>query len=296
MNILEMNPHETKFIPLVGSPIRHSTATSLYNHLCNLYGINAMFYPKEIREGELVAFYQACELLKLHGAMFTMPHKGAAVDLTDDVDDISKAFRSINCVRFEGGVSVGHGFDGKGVIYSFDQAGVCLREKEVVMLGAGGVGGIFAAEMSGRGVRKLTILNRTLSKAERILNEVNRLYSDVETHCYEYTCDNIKKAVASTDIFLQATPLGMLGKEDFHDLSFVDEMPESAWVMDAVSNPPETGLIKKAKARGMNTVLGMDMLVCQVEAIFDFFFDFKLDENGRNAAQDFYCKLFNYIP
>lgn len=50
MNILSMNPHETMFIPLVGSPISPSTATSLYNCICDIYDINAMFYPKEIKK------------------------------------------------------------------------------------------------------------------------------------------------------------------------------------------------------------------------------------------------------
>lgn len=38
----------------------------------------------------------------------------------------------------------------------------------------------------------------------------------------------------------------------------------------------------------------INMLVCQVEAIFDFMFGVKLDSRGREAARDFYCKLFNF--
>jgi shikimate dehydrogenase len=296
MNILEANPHETMLLPLVGTPIRHSTASSLYNYLCNRYNINALFFPKEIMENELEDFFRACKLLKFHGVILTMPHKGSAVNYVDTIDDVSKAFRSVNCIRFDGKKTIGHGFDGKGVVYAFDQKNVDLKGKEVIMLGSGGVGGIFAAEMASRGIKKLTILNRTISKAERIAGEMKKMYINTQTSYMEFTPQNIKKAVSTADIFLQATPLGMLGKEDFFDLSFIDEMPQNAWVMDAVSNPPETSLIKRAKARGLNTILGMDMLVCQMEAIIDFLFDIKIDKNGRKAAYDFYCKLFNYEP
>lgn len=294
MNILSMNPHETMFIPLVGSPISHSTATSLYNCICDIYDINAMFYPKEIKEGELQDFFKACKTLKFRGAMLTMPHKGTAVDFMDEVDEVSKAFRSVNCVRFEDGKAIGRGFDGKGVIYAFDQVGVDFKGKEVVMIGSGGVGGIFAAEMAGRGVKKLTILNRTVSKAERIAAELGRLYPEVQVEVAEFTVPNAKKACETAEIFLQATCLGMVMKEDYEDISFIDALPNDCWVMDAVSNPPETKLVQYAKSKGYKTVIGMDMLVCQVEAIFDFMFGVKLDSRGREAARDFYCKLFNF--
>ena len=53
MNLLEMNPHETRYIPLIGSPIGGSTASYLYNQIFAAFGVNAMSYPVEVKKGEL---------------------------------------------------------------------------------------------------------------------------------------------------------------------------------------------------------------------------------------------------
>lgn len=53
MNLLDMNPHDTRYIPLIGSPIGGSTASFLYNKIFAAFGINAMSYPVEVKKGEL---------------------------------------------------------------------------------------------------------------------------------------------------------------------------------------------------------------------------------------------------
>jgi shikimate dehydrogenase len=293
MNLSEMNPHQTMLIPLAGANVKNSSAVFLYNHLCDLYNINAFFFPKNIQSEELKDFFSACRLLKFHGSILTSPHKAPAVDYMDEIDDISRAFRSVNCIRFDPDKTVGHGFDGKGMIYAFDQKGADMKGKEVMMIGAGGVAGVFASEMAARGAKKITILNRTVEKAQYIVDELKKIYR-LEASCCEFTVENAKQVAATCDVFLQATTLGRKTFEDYADLSFIDALPQSCWVMDAVSNPPETTLIQRAKARKMRTIIGMEMLVCQVEAIFDFLFNFKMDDRGRKAATDFYCKLFGY--
>ena len=62
MNLLEMNPHETRYIPLIGSPIGGSTASYLYNQIFAAFGINAMSYPVEVKKGELPEFWPPSSL------------------------------------------------------------------------------------------------------------------------------------------------------------------------------------------------------------------------------------------
>ena len=63
-------------------------------------------------------------------------------------------------------------------------------------------------------------------------------------------------------MLVNATPIGMFPRVDAQPVS--DEIiNKSANVFDAVYNPLETVLIKKAKANGANAVGGMSMLVWQ---------------------------------
>ena len=285
MNLLEMNPHETRYIPLIGSPIGGSTASYLYNQIFAAFGINAMSYPVEVKKGELPEFLAAVKFMNTPGCVLTSPHKQDIIQYIDDVDEASRVFRSVNTLRFrEDGRIEGHGLDGKGVIGAFDDNDVDLKGKEVVMLGAGGISGIFATELANRGIRKLTILNRTVDKA-RYVTETLAARTPVETACGKYTPENARRAVETADILIQATTLGMKGSgHDHPDLSFMEALPEGAWVMEAVSNPPETAVIKKAQELGLHTVMGMEMLVNQVSAICKFILDWEAPEEARRSA------------
>lgn len=295
MNLLEMNPHETRYIPLIGSPIGGSTASRLYNKVFATFGVNAMSYPLEVKKGELPEFLAAMKFMKSPGCIITSPHKQDIIPYVDDVDEASKVFRSVNTLRlYEDGHTEGHGLDGKGVIGAFDDNGVDLKGKEVLMLGAGGISGIFATELANRGIKKLTILNRTVEKAKYVTDELNRS-TDVIACCGEYTVENARKAAETADILIQATTLGMKGSgADHPDLSFMEALPSHAWVMEAVSNPPETAVIKKAKELNLNTVMGMEMLVNQVKAICKFLLDWDAPEESKKIGIDFYCELFDY--
>ena len=71
MNLLEMNPHETRYIPLIGSPIGGSTASYLYNQIFAAFGINAMSYPVEVKKGELPEFLAAVKFMNTPGCVLT---------------------------------------------------------------------------------------------------------------------------------------------------------------------------------------------------------------------------------
>ena len=62
MNLLEMNPHETRYIPLIGSPIGGSTASYLYNQIFAAFGINAMSYPVGSRRASCRSFWPPSSL------------------------------------------------------------------------------------------------------------------------------------------------------------------------------------------------------------------------------------------
>jgi shikimate dehydrogenase len=65
----------------------------------------------------------------------------------------------------------------------------------------------------------------------------------------------------------------------------VTPLADGATVYDIVYAPLETGLLKAAKARGLRTLDGLEMLIGQAALAFDIFFDAQaprdLDEELR---------------
>ena len=71
-------------------------------------------------------------------------------------------------------------------------------------------------------------------------------------------------------LVVNASALGMAGQLPLElDLA---PLPEDALVYDLVYSPLETGLLKAARDRGLETVDGLDMLIGQAALAFEMFF------------------------
>ena len=78
-------------------------------------------------------------------------------------------------------------------------------------------------------------------------------------------------ALPAADLLVNSTSLGMVGQPAL-DLDLTP-LPEKAIVYDIVYAPLETGLLKAARARGLRTLDGLEMLIGQAALAFDIFFD-----------------------
>ena len=84
-------------------------------------------------------------------------------------------------------------------------------------------------------------------------------------------------------LLVNASPLGMKGQEPLDiDLS---PLPDHALVYDLVYAPIETALLKAAKARDLETVDGLEMLVGQAAVAFELFFGVAPPHDGEDALR-----------
>lgn len=289
-----MNPHDTKVVPLIGDPIGHVTGPSLFNKVFDANGINAICLPTKVEKGKIPEFIKSLKYLNCPGFIVTMPHKRDILSIVDKMDDISRIFRSINSVHiYEDGTLEGRGLDGKSAVSAICE-GFDLAGKSVMMIGAGGISGVIGAELAEKGARKLVILNRTLEKAQAV-SAVLEDRTNLEVACAPLTVENANKIAESADCFINATCLGMKGiAEDYADLSFMELLPKSACVLEVITNPPETSVVKKARALGLKTFMGMDMQAAATGVISEFVLGTKVDDSSRDAARQFYCDMFKY--
>ena len=281
-------------IPLIGDPIGHVTGPSLFNKVFDANGINAICLPTRVEKGKIPEFIKSLKYLNCPGFILTMPHKQDILSIVDKMDDISRIFRSVNSVHiYEDGTLEGRGLDGKSAVSAICE-GYDLTGKSVMMIGAGGISGVIGAELAEKGVRKLTILNRTLEKAQSVCNVLLER-TNLEVACATFTAENANKTAEGADCFINATCLGMKGiAEDYEDLGFMERLPKSACVLEVITNPPETSVVQKAHALGLKTFMGMDMQAAATGIINEFVLGIKLDDSSRDVARQFYCDMFNY--
>ena len=291
MKLENIKPNlETKLVLNVGYPMGKTNAPRVYNKLFSLLDMNAIMLPVEIQKGELQSFMDAVKTFHIRYFFPTMPHKADIIPFLDEVDENSRILRSVNAVRIdENGKSYGVGLDGVGAVGSLAAGGAMLDGGEVMMLGTGGISGVIGLELARKGVKKLTMLNRTVRNAKEIAS-ILAVETGMEVVSLASDPTNLDKAAKNADVFIQATPLGMAGFSHNHPyLGFIDRLPEHCTVFDVVINPPDTPVIAKAKAKGLKAIPGMNMLVGNVAAIFTAMFGVKICAADKRAALEDLC-------
>lgn len=284
---------DTELVLNVGDPIGKTNAPRCYNKLFELLDMNAIMLPCEIKRGHLPEFLDACHLLGIHYLCPTMPHKGDFVELLDEVDETSRLFHSVNAIRLDENGSHGAGMDGKGAVRALLNGGARLDGIHALMYGAGGISGVVAYELTRQNVKKLYIANRTAEKAEQIAR-VLRENTPVEVEIIGTDPASLDRAAEDCELFANLTPLGMNGFPYQHDyLGFIDRLPKTATVFDCIINPPASETIQAAQKNGLNTIPGMQMLVSQMDVIFDFMFHRTITQADKDACIQELCSFLN---
>ncbi|MGN0450420.1 MAG: shikimate dehydrogenase family protein [Ruminococcus sp.] len=246
----------TKKFAVIGHPIGHTMSPFIHNRLFELSGIEAEYTKLDIAPENLADEYKNV-LSKLDGYNITIPHKQNIIPLIDEIDEKAKMYGSVNTVANIDGVAKGYTTDPDGFLKALDAAGIVL-DGRVVILGCGGVARTMAYEVVLKGLPLLfAVRKEDVEIAKSLCSEIENTVKGAKvSFCL------IDELEGDIDVLVNATPLGMFPKVDVQPVS--DSVINScASVFDAVYNPLETVLIKKALANGAKAVGGMSMLVWQ---------------------------------
>ncbi|SCI74619.1 Shikimate dehydrogenase [uncultured Flavonifractor sp.] len=264
---------DTQLLFQIGDPLDHACACTIHNRMYELANLNAVNLNVVVKKGELPAFIQSCKQLGVKGFDITMPHKSDIIPLCDEVEPFSREFNCVNHVKIRDGKLIGVGLDGLGMVMAIEDSGFPIYGSKVLMLGAGAVSGPIAAELCQRGASSVVILNRTVSKAEKITISLKKYFPTLQATAMSMTLENLCSCAPEADLVVQCTSLGMSGhQDDYEDLTFIDLLPKDACVADVIFNPERTSILARAEARGLRVLNGMGMLVNQEKAMMKFHF------------------------
>lgn len=260
-------------LAVLGSPIAHSRSPQLQISFANDCGIADFSYERiETDRSTLLSTINRLRAEGYDGFNCTMPLKTDMALLADYLGDEARVLCSANTVAVRDGKFHADTTDGGGILLTvrrgYGETGKSPAEavagKRVALLGAGGAARSAALSLKNAGA-ELTILNRTLDSAYSLRNMLG-----VDCECLPLEDEaSLCGAARSCDILINCTAAGMSGQPEFKSLAFVDELSDDALVIDAVYNPLETMLLKKAAARGLCAMSGLWMLVYQGAIAFE---------------------------
>jgi shikimate dehydrogenase len=246
---------------IAGWPVTYSRSPRLHGFWLRRHGIDGAYIPLPIRAGEFAVAIRGLLAAGFAGANVTIPHKLAAFDICDAVDDSARRAGAVNTMVFREGKIAGSNTDGYGFVANLRAHGVDPAGGPALVLGAGGSARAVAAALLDAGA-PVTVANRTPSRAEALARDLPGLR----------VADWGGRVAALADhaLVVNTTPAGMAGHESLDlDLS---RAPASLVVADNVYVPLETPLLAAAGSRGLRCVEGLGMLLHQAVPGFHAWF------------------------
>jgi shikimate dehydrogenase len=240
----------------------------MHNAAFREMGLDYRYELKSVPPDELGALV-ASELRRTEfaGASVTIPHKLAIMEYLDGVNPSALRIGAVNTIVNEDSRLKGYNTDGTGALRALTEVYGKVEDARVVMVGAGGAARAVGYHLS-KGVRELTITNRTMERAEELatsLSENPECRAIVRSIPLER--EALRAAIEEADILVNGTPLGMHPKTD--DTPVPKEMLHPGLlVFDLVYNPLKTRLLREAEETGAAILPGVNMLVYQGVAAF----------------------------
>ena len=257
---------KTKVCAIIGDPVEHSLSPIIHNAAFKELGLNLVYVAFTVTTRELQTAILGAKSLGLWGLNVTMPHKNAIMNYLDEVDATAKSIGAVNTVINNNGRLIGYNTDGNGAMIALQENGVYLKEKKLVLIGAGGTAKAIAYQAA-QDVEELVILNRTPEKAKKLAEMLQKSFGK-KVKGAALSSEVLEEELETTDILVNATSMGM--DPDVNSSPVPSSLlRRDLCVMDIVYNPLETRLAADAKSVGAKVVSGIEMLIYQGAVAFE---------------------------
>lgn len=262
----------TKLLALIGSPVGHSGSPAMYNYCFEKLGLDYAYVAFDVKEEGVKQALDAMRLFDMRGMNVTMPDKVEAAKYMDELSPAAEIIGAVNTIVNEDGKLIGHMTDGEGFVNNLKDHGVFIEGKKLVIAGGGGAATAIQVQCALDGAKEITIFNKKDSFFARTEATAEKIKAAVPTCVVNvYDIDDeakLKEEIASADIFVNATIVGMKPMDDQSIIKDLSMLRSDLVVADIVYNPEETKLLKDAKAAGCTCVGGKGMLVWQGASAF----------------------------
>lgn len=254
--------HVKKLYGIVGHPVAHSLSPAMHNAAFEVEQIDAEYRLFDLDPAdpeELANFCYESELNGIAGFSVTMPYKEQIMTYMDHFEPLARILGSVNTVKNEDSNLNGYNTDSTGAMRALQEK-ISLYDKTALVLGAGGAARAIAYGLREFGAQ-VSVFNRTREKAEILAEEF-------EANVVEFR--DIKGA--EFDIIVNATPIGSsLFSEQ--SLLTAEQIRQGAVVMDIITHPRETQLLREAEKSGAEVISGERMLLHQAAGQFEIWFN-----------------------
>ena len=301
----------TRTIGLIGNPVEHTLSPVIHNGLSEAMGISSVYVPWKVEADGLEDAIHGAYELNILGMNVTVPHKNAVMEYLADIDDAARNIGSVNTLVRDDGKHgyIGYNTDMPGLRRQIHEDGISLSGKTVVILGAGGASKAVVYMCLIEGAGKIYLVNRTIGKAGKIAEDMNRLVKSgalLQSEQHSFLNETNKGVYTEYDrvvpislseyntisendlIVFQATSIGLFPNVNdvvIDDPSFYEKIDTG---IDLIYNPAETMFMKLVKAHGGIAYNALKMLLYQGVIAYELWHNVKVPDE---IVEDMYVEL-----
>ena len=261
----------SKSVVLIGHPLKHSISPAFQQPAFDHLALDVMYEKWETPEEELAAAVDRLRRASVLGANVTIPCKEKIIPLLDELSDTAVRIGAVNTVVNRDGKLMGFNTDAEGFVTALLQdADYRLRNRKVVLLGAGGVARAVVFALLNEEVTSVTVFNRSLERGRTLVRSFARSAGRIPLAAPPWTELETSVALKDCDLLVNCTSIGMrFSAAEAESPLRAHLIPKDALVYDLVYNPEETPFLKEARKAGAETLAGLSMLVHQGAASFE---------------------------
>lgn len=254
----------TAVFGVIGDPIGHTLSPLMQNRALEIMDIDGVYVAFPVSSGELEDAVRAVRALHIRGLNVTVPHKTAVMPYLDHLSDAARAVGAVNTIINDERGLTGDNTD----VYGFEQCvlregGVDRFPARICVLGAGGAArGVVYACAVREEVEEIVILNRTLSRAREIADDIG-MFSGRRISAAPLDTETQRAVIPEMGMIVNATSMGMASDAVNTPVSIPDAFQPGQLVCDIIYTPLRTRLLEEAAARGARTIGGLAMLAYQ---------------------------------
>jgi len=236
-------------LAVLGYPVGHSRSPAMHNAALAELGLGEewSYEAIEVAPDALEARVRAMPSEGFVGANITVPHKGAALALADELSETAREIGAANTLVFADGEVRAENTDADGLLRALPAS---LTGRRALVLGAGGAARAVVWALLREGA-EVSVWNRTELRSQHLCEELGgEAVGEPRQDAY--------------DVIVNSTSVGLAGGDPFAELPLrVGGFSAKQTVVDMVYGGEQTALLRAAEAAGASVVDGIEILVQQ---------------------------------
>lgn len=254
---------------IIGNPVSHSLSPKIHNYWFKKNNIKGNYEKLSLKEDEIITVIKKIKNKEIFGMNVTVPFKQAVIPFLESQSDVVKKTNSVNTIFNKDGKIYGDNTDVYGFEKSIENNQINLKEKSVLIFGAGGVVPSIILALINLNVKKIFVSNRTLENA----NSLKKKFDIIQI--VEWG------TIVNCDLYINSTSVG-LNESDSLGLDF-NNLNQSKIFYDVIYNPSKTSFLSDAEKNGHKIINGRDMFLYQAQKAFNLWHNLlpKVDQKLR---------------